>query len=86
MTGEVIKEFLVGLGFGVDAASLSKFNKALTSSTLRVSALYGAINLTAGAVVASIEDISKGFEQIGYDYHIIAPAINKTLLLRQEML
>lgn len=86
MNGEVIKSFLVGLGFGVDDSSLSKFNKAIASAGVKVAALYASIKLTASAIVFSISKISEGFEQMGYEYRIIAPAINKTLMLRREML
>lgn len=83
---EVIKEFLVGLGFGVDDAGLAKFNKSITSATLRVTALYAATKIAAAGIVKGISEVSKGFEQMGYEYHIIAPAINKALVLRRELL
>lgn len=86
MTGEVIKQFLVGLGFSVDSASLAKFDKSIKSATLRVGALYGSIKLMAGAVTAALIKMSEGFEQLGYEYRIISPAINKALVLRREML
>lgn len=86
MTGEVIKSFLVGLGFDVDDSSLSKFNKALTSATVKVTALYGAVNVLAAGIFKSISGISSGFEQMGYDFRLIAPMINKALVLRQELL
>lgn len=86
MTPDVIKEFLVGLGFGVDDSSLAKFNKAIASATLRVTALYAASKAMATAVVYGISKISEGFEQLGYEYRIIAPAINKALILRRELL
>lgn len=86
MDGELIKSFLVGLGFGVDDASLTKFNKAIASATLRVSALYAGIEATTTAVAFGISKISESFEQLGYEYKIIAPAINKALILRHEML
>lgn len=86
MTGEVIKSFLVGLGFSVDDSSLAKFNQALNSATVKIAALYGSIKLTSAAIVYGISKISEGFEQMGYEYHIIAPAINKALVLRRELL
>ncbi len=86
MTGEVIKSFLVGLGFGVDDASLTKFNKAISSAATRVTALYATVNAAAAGIVAGIANISEGFEKMGYEYRIIAPAINKALVLRREML
>jgi hypothetical protein len=85
MTGEVIKEFLVGLGFEVDSASLSKFNQSIASATLRVTALYTAVNAAATGIVYAISGVSKGFEDLGYELKILAPAINKALILRQEM-
>lgn len=86
MTGEVIKSYLVGLGFGVDDASLAKFNQSIASATLKVTALYATVNAAATGIVYGISEISAGFEQMGYEYHIIAPAINKALVLRQELL
>ncbi len=86
MNGEAIKSFLVGLGFGVDDSSLAAFNKALGKASLKVLALYTSVKLMAAAVVYSISKISEGFEQMGYEYRIIAPAINKALVLRRELL
>lgn len=86
MTGEVIKSFLVGLGFGVDDASLAKFNKAIASASVRVLALYTSIKVAAAGIFYGIAKISEGFEQMGYEYRIIAPAINKALMLRQALL
>ena len=86
MDNEIIKSFLVGLNFGVDDASLTKFNKAITSATLKVTALYAGTRIAAAGIVAGISEVSKSFEQMGYEYHIIAPAINKALLLRRELL
>lgn len=86
MNGDTIKEFLVGLGFGVDDASLAKFNKSIQSASLRVTALYASVKVLAAGIFWSISKISEGFEQMGYEYRIIAPAINKTLVLRQELL
>lgn len=86
MTGEVIKSFLVGLGFDVSDSELAKFNKAIASATLRVTALYGAVSAAAAGIVKGISEISEGFEQMGYEYRIIAPAINKALVLRRELL
>lgn len=84
--GDVIKSFLVGLGFDVDESSLSVFNKAIATAALRVTALYTAVNAFAGSMVFAFSKISEGFEEMGYQYHIIAPAINKAIVLRQELL
>lgn len=83
---EVIKEFLVGLAFGVDDASLSKFSQALKSATVKVLALYATIKVAAAGIFASIAHISQGFEEMGYELRLVAPAVNKMLLLRNAML
>lgn len=84
--GDVIKSFMVGLGFEIDDAGLAKFNKALATAAVRVTALYTTINVLTGAIVKNISDISEDFEKMGYELHIIAPAINKALQLRKAML
>lgn len=86
MNGEIIKSFLVGLGFGVDESSLAKFNKAIEKATVKVTALYGSIQVMSAAVFYGISKIAEGFEQIGYEYRIISPMINKTLMMRQALL
>lgn len=86
MDSSVIKSFLVGLGFGVDDTSLKKFNRAIADATLKVAALYAGIQLLAGVIAKSISGISADFEQMGYEYRIIAPAINKALMLRNALL
>lgn len=84
--GEVIKSFLVGLGFDVDEGSLAVFNKSIRDAALRITALYGTVNALAGGIVFAFSKISDGFEQMGYQYHIIAPSINKLIVLRQELM
>lgn len=86
MTGDVIKSFLVGLGFDVDDTSLAKFNRAVSSAALKVTALYASVKIAGTGILYGLSKISEGFEQMGYEYRLIAPAINKTLQLRQEML
>lgn len=86
ITGDVIKSFLVGLGFDVDDASLAKFNKAIASASIRVAALYTGIQVAAAGIFASISKMSEGFEDIGYQLRLVAPAINKMLILRQAMI
>lgn len=86
MGDEVIKSFLVGLGFGVDDASLAKFNKAILSATARVTALYASVKLSAAGIFYAITKISAGFEEVGYNLRLVAPAMNKMLILRAAML
>lgn len=84
--GEVIKSFLVGLGFDVDESSLRVFNSEIAKAAVRITALYTSVNAFAGAIVFAFSKISEGFEEMGYQYHIIAPAINKAIVLRQELM
>lgn len=86
MSGDVFKSFLVGLGFDVDDASLAKFNKAIQTATLRVAALYGSVKAAVVGIKYAISEISEGFEKMGYEFRLIAPTINKTLMIRQETL
>lgn len=86
MTGETLKQFLVGLSFGVDDASLAKFNKSIAQATVRVTALYAATKIAAAGIFYSISKASEGFEEMGRQFHLIAPAINKELYLRRELL
>lgn len=83
---EVIKQFLVGLGFGVDDGELASFTKALASASLKVTALYVSIQAMSAIVFKSITGIADDFEKFGYEARLIAPAINKTLMLRKAML
>jgi len=86
MTGEVIKSFLVGLGFDVDEKSLAKFNKSIASASIKVLALYGSIQAASAGIFAAISGISQGFEDMGYQLRLVAPAMNRWLVLRQAML
>lgn len=86
MGSEIIKQFMVGLGFSIDDASLAKFNKSLAMAALKVSALYATIQLNTGLVFKAVSHIADSFEEFGYSARLIAPAINKTLMLRQAML
>lgn len=86
MGTEVIKSFLVGLGFGVDDKTLAQFNKAIASAAIKVTALYGSIKLAAAGIFYGISKISQSFENMGYELRLIQPAMNKWLVLRQAML
>jgi hypothetical protein len=86
MTGNIIREYLVGLGFEVDSASFSRFSAALKSAAARVTAMYASVKLAAAGVAFFISKTSEGFEQLGYEMRLIAPSIYKVLVLRREML
>ena len=85
MTGEIIQSFLVSLGFDVDDASLKKFNQSISKATVAVSALYGSANIAAAGIAYSFTKVAEGFEEIGYQYRLIYPAVNKAILLRREL-
>lgn len=85
MNGEVLKSFLVSLGFGVDEKSLKSFVKAVDNSLTKVKLMSAAITGLAGGAFFGIAKISEGFEEMGYSTRMIAPAINKAILLRKAM-
>lgn len=58
MSGEVIKEFLVGLGFKVDEAGMQSFTAALGGATVQAAALGAATAAAAGAVFAAVQHIA----------------------------
>lgn len=84
--GEIIKSFLVGLNFDVNDGDLSKFNNAIAGASKKVIALAASVKVAAASIVYGIAKVSEGFEQMGYDMRLIAPSINKILILRREML
>lgn len=86
MSGEVIKEFLVGLGWDIDEKGMKQFDDSIKTAAKRVTLLYGTIKVAAAGIFYGISRISESFEQMGYEMRLIAPTINKTLLLRQELL
>lgn len=86
MSGDIIKSFLVGLGFEVDDQSLAVFNKGIENAAKKITGLYAAVTAFTGGIVFAFSKISEGFEEMGREYHIIAPAINKALILRRELL
>lgn len=86
MNGEVLKQFLVGIGFGVDDKSFKSAMKFIGDVTTKVTIMAGVIKATAAATFFGISKIAEGFEEIGYQYRIIAPAINKAILLRRALI
>lgn len=64
MSGEVIKEFLVGLGFKVDEAGLAKFTAGITSATVAVTAMGAATVAAAGAIFAGVKGVAEEYNQL----------------------
>ena len=58
MAAETIKEFLVGLGFKVDQAGLSRFSAGLASASAKAMALGAAVTAAAGVVAMGIKKIA----------------------------
>lgn len=83
---EIIKSFLVGLGFSVDQSSLAAFNKGLASASAKVAGLFAAVQVSELGIVKAVSSIAESFEEFGYATRTIAPAINKTLLLQKAMM
>jgi phage-related protein len=65
MNGEVIKEFLVGLGFKIDEAGLSKFSSGITNATIAVGAIGTAAVAAAGAITAFVSGVADKFDAVG---------------------
>lgn len=86
MDTETIKSFLVGLGFGVDDSSLAKFNKAIASASVKVATLAGSVQAAAAGIFYGISKVSQSFENMGYELRLVAPAMNRFLVMRQAML
>jgi len=65
MSGEVIKEFLVGLGFQIDEAGLSKFSSGITNATIAVGAIGAAAVAAAGVITSFVAGVADKFDAIG---------------------
>jgi hypothetical protein len=66
MDTDVIKEFLVGLGFKVDANGLKTFMGTLEGVTKAALAVGVGVTAAAVATVAAVSDISEKFEDLYY--------------------
>lgn len=65
MNGEVIKEFLVGLGFQIDETGLSKFSSGITNATIAIGAIGTAAVAAAGAITAFVAGVADKFDALG---------------------
>lgn len=65
MSGTVIKEFLVGLGFQVDEAGLSKFDEGISSASINIAAFGVASVAAAGAVIAFVGSVADQLDAVG---------------------
>jgi len=65
MAGEVIKEFLVSLGFKTDEQALGRWNKVLSGTTLAVAGFGAATVAAAGLVTKFVAGVADEIDQMG---------------------
>ena len=63
-SAETIKEFLVGLGFNVDAAGLKTFTGALGTATAQAAAIGAAAVAASGAVFAMVQHVAAEYFEL----------------------
>lgn len=64
MSGETIKEFLVGMGFKVDEAGLKTFTSSLSDIGLKAGLVGTAVAAAAGAIFAGVQKIASGYFEL----------------------
>jgi hypothetical protein len=64
MKTEVIKEFLVGLGFKIDDAGMARFISGISKATVAVTAMGAATTAAAGAIFAGINSVAAEYYQL----------------------
>lgn len=74
MTGDVIKDFLVGLGFKIDEAGLSKFSAGIGSATIAVTAMGVAAVAATGLITAFVSSVADKFDTVRH----LADRVNST--------
>ncbi|WP_250538815.1 MULTISPECIES: hypothetical protein [unclassified Caballeronia] len=82
MNEEVIKEFLVSIGYKTDETSLRKFTLSLQSVTKTVMKLGTAVVATAAAVVAGVKIISGEMERLYYASQRTGETVGNIMALR----
>ena len=77
---EVIKEFLVGLGFKIDEAGMARFVTGVSKATVAVTAMGAATTAAAAAVFAGINSVASEYyqlERLGVQFRSTAEAIDQ---------
>jgi hypothetical protein len=82
MNEEVIKEFLVSIGYKTDETSLKRFTASLASVTKTVMKLGAAVAATAVAVVAGVKVISGEMERLYYASQRTGETVGNIMALR----
>jgi len=65
MNGDVIKEFLVGLGFQIDEQGLNNFNAGIGKATLMVTAVGVAAVAAAAGITKFVAGVANKFDAVG---------------------
>jgi hypothetical protein len=82
MNENVLREFLVSLGFEVDQVGLKKFNTAVEGVTKSVLAAGAAVAATAAGVVAGVKVISSQMENLYYASQRTGATVGNLMALR----
>lgn len=82
MNEDVIKEFMVSIGYKTDETSLKKFTMSLASVTKTVLKLGAVVVATAGAVVAGVKIISGEMERLYYASQRTGETVGNLMALR----
>lgn len=80
MKTEVIKEFLVGLGFKIDESGMARFVAGISKATVAVTAMGAATTAAAAAVFAGINSVASEYyqlERLGVQFRSTAEAIDQ---------
>ena len=64
MSGDIIKEYLVRLGFKIDDAQYSKFVKGVETASIKVAALGAAAIAAAGVIIHEVDKIADKFNEL----------------------
>lgn len=65
MNGEVIKEYLIALGFQVDQASLAEFSAGVQRVTLTLAGIGAAAVGAAGMITSFVTSVAQRFDDLG---------------------
>jgi hypothetical protein len=82
MNEDVLREFLVSLGFAVDEAGFKKFNLAVESVTKGVMQAGVAVAATAAGIVAGVKIISSQMENLYYASQRTGATVGNLMALR----
>ncbi|MBN3848621.1 hypothetical protein G3N58_17590 [Paraburkholderia sp. Ac-20342] len=82
MSDNVLREFLVSLGFSVDAVSLKKFENSVESVTKSVMKIGAEVTAAAIGVVAGVKIISSQMENLYYASQRTGATVGNIMALR----